>query len=411
MKQSIHIAALGAVMTFAVACQERDTAPAKSTEERHEEKGGAEEGHDDHEEGEGPGIITLTFEAAANAQLQYGQAERRALAASLSVPSRVVFSQQGHARISSRVPGRLADLRVVAGTHVKQGQVLAHVESQALAEARAKYLSAAARARVARGNLDREKELLEKGITSEREMREAQATSAAADAELNAAEATLHALGLEDAEIRALRLDEHYGSRVPVTTPIAGTVVEVLGSVGQSVEPTDPLFVVGNLSELWVMLDVPESQLPGIAQNMKVVITLPSRPGTRYGGVVTYIGDVVDPKTRTIPVRVVVPNPNRELKPGMFATAELRGDSDGGAGTESIVVPRAAVQKMGEKQIVFVPEGESGFRAVKVQTGRSTSGEVEILSGLEPGTRVVTRGAFILKSELSKGNLGDSHGH
>lgn len=428
MKDRVYAATLAVALALAAACSDKQRATAGADENGNpqptgiasksdppHEGGGAEhseEGHGDevHADEDHNETISLSPEAARNAGLQLGRSEAKALGTTLTVPARVAFTQQGHARVSSRVPGRLAELPVLAGTQVKKGQALAYVESQALGEARGKYLAAAAKARVAKSNLQREKDLFAKGITSEREMREAEATAATAYADLNAAEASLHALGLGDAQIRALRLEDHYSSRVPVLSPIAGTVVEVLGAVGQSVEPTDSLFVVGDLSELWVLLDVSESQLPQVSAGMPVLITIPARPGQRYEGKVAYVGDVVDPKTRTVPVRVAVPNPDRELKPGMFATAELRPSSDGAAGPASVVVPREAVQKVGNEEMVFVPLSPTQFKPVDVKTGRSTATEIEIVSGLEPGTRVVTQGAFILKSELSKESMG-GHGH
>jgi cobalt-zinc-cadmium efflux system membrane fusion protein len=131
---------------------------------------------------------------------------------------------------------------------------------------------------------------------------------------------------------------------------------------------------------------------------------------------VEYVGDVVNEKTRTIPVQVAVANKNGLLKPGMFAQAEIATttgkEADAGdAEPTRLVVPREAVQKVGEAQVVFVPVGETQFKPIEVRTGASSAKEVEILSGLEPGTQIVTQGAFILKSELSKESMGEGHSH
>ncbi len=366
------------------------------------------------EEGEGHAeIITLTPEGVRNARFQTSEARRKSLAVGLTVPARLVFPRGGVAQVAARVPGRLAGVAVDLGERVKKGQVLGQLESSELGQARADYLSAVMKAQVAAEDFRREKELLAKSITSEREMRRAESAFTSAQTERNAAESRLHIMGLTDPEIRALKADEHYGSHFPARSPLDGTVVEIFGTVGQAVADTTPLFTVGDLSTLWALLDVAETQLATVQSGQPVVLTVQAYPGRRFQGQVRYVGDLVDEKTRTTQVRVVLPNEDGVLKPGMFATAEILTGANADAGVEAqrLVVPREAVQKVGERQIVFVPRGENRFEAVEVDTGSSSATEVEILSGLEPGVRVVTQGAFVLKSELSKESMGEGHSH
>lgn len=375
-------------------------------------KGGEGEAHGGggrHEE-----LIRLTPEAVSSAQLKTETVQRKALSVGLAVPARVAFTQKGVARVAARVPGRLASIEVSLGQKVKKGQALGYLESPELGRARADYLSAATKTQVAEDNFRREKELFAKGISSEREMREAESAFVTAQAERNAADGRLHALGLSDAEITALRGNEHYSSRFPAPSPLDGTVVEIAGTVGQAVEAATTLFTVADLSELWVLLDISESQLAQVRVGQPVDFTVSALPERRFTGLVEYIGDIVDEKTRTIPVRVVVPNADRALKPGMFAQAEISTKSEvnldgGGAQPPRVVLPREAVQRVGEEQVVFVPSGENQFKPIRVRTGASSAREVEVLSGIEPGTRVVTQGAFILKSELSKESMGGGH--
>ncbi|ATB35206.1 cobalt/zinc/cadmium efflux RND transporter membrane fusion protein, CzcB family [Cystobacter fuscus] len=359
-------------------------------------------------------VIQLTPEAVRSAQLKTETVQRKALAVGLAVPGRVAFTQMGVARVAARVPGRLASIEASLGQKVKKGQALGYLESPELGRARADYLSAATKTRVAEDNFRREKELFAKGISSEREMREAESAFVTAQAERNAADGRLHAVGLSDAEIAALRGNEHYSSRFPAPSPLDGTVVEIAGIVGQTVEAATTLFTVADLSELWVLLDISESQLAQVREGQPVDFTVSALPERRFTGRVEYIGDIVDEKTRTIPVRVVVPNADRALKPGMFAQAEISTRAEvnadgGGAQAPRVVLPREAVQKVGEEQVVFVPSGENQFKPIKVRTGASSAKEVEVLSGLESGALVVTQGAFILKSELSKESMGEGH--
>jgi cobalt-zinc-cadmium efflux system membrane fusion protein len=376
-----------------------DAAQAKSDEaKRGEDK---QEGHENE--------VRLSPEAMRSTELEFAEAARRPLVSGLSATARISLAQKGQSHISPRVSGRVASIEVRLGDRVKRGQVLAYVESPELGRARADYLAAVTRARVAEDNYRREKELLQKGITSEREAREAESSYSAANAEKNAAETKLHAVGLSDGEIAALRPDEHYSSRFPVRTPIDGVVIEIFATAGQTVEAGSRLVTVGDLSELWVLVDVFEGQVAQVRVKQPVNIRVDAYPDRVFTGRVDYIGDLVDEKSRTIQVRVVVPNHDRLLKPGMFANAEIattmRNPADGGEEGHGVVVPRAAIQKIGTRNVVFVSEGENRFKAIQVRVGRTSVNDAEILQGLDPGMRVVTRGAFILKSELSKESL------
>lgn len=369
--------------------------------------------HEPPHEEEHAETVELTPAAVQAAGLEFAQAQRKMLVEIVEVPARLTVTQNGVAKVTPRVSGRVAKLLVTQGDEVKKGATLALIESQALGETRAEYLAAAVKVRVAQAHFAREQSLVEKGISSEREMRVAEAELAVARAELNAADARLHALGLREQEIRALKADDHFSASFPARTPIAGRVIDVDAVLGQSVEGTTELFTVADLSTLWALLDVSERQLPLVREGQQVTLSLPSMPGESVEGTVEYVGAIVEPDTRTIEVRLVVPNPDGRLKPGMFGTARIAGApaSDGGATAETLVVPRAAVQALGDEQVVFVPEAEDHFRVVEVAVGRQTPDEVEIVKGLEPGTRVVTGGAFVLKSELSKDSMGGGHSH
>ncbi|WP_342379839.1 efflux RND transporter periplasmic adaptor subunit [Myxococcus stipitatus] len=423
MNAYTHLSVLLATTLLLTGCSEKKEAARPDAPRPAAAHAGKEEGHD-HEEGESHGepegdegheeVITLTPEAARSAGLELARAESRPLINGISVPARITFTQGGVAKVASRVPGRIDTLAVSLGQKVKKGQVLGHLDSPELGQARADYLSAAIKARVAEANFRRESDLLAKGITSEREMREAESAFVTAQAERNAADGRLHALGMSDEDIATLRANEHYSSRFPAVSPIHGTVVEIQGTVGQAVEPTTSLFTVADLSELWVLLDISESQLSRVRTGQSVELTVQALPGQRFTGQVSYIGDIVDEKTRTIPVRVVVANTEGTLKPGMFAQAELATTSalpEAPKDTARLVVPREAVQTVGTKQVVFIPSGEHRFQPVEVRTGASSSREVEVLSGLEAGASIVAKGAFILKSELSKESMGEGHSH
>lgn len=405
---------LAALLGFG-ACSDKSKGKA---EKETAEKAAGKEGEGRSEKSGKLAPLKLSPEAVRSAQLQVTEARRRTLGSALSAPVRITTTQQGLAKIAPRVPGRLVAIKVQLGERVKAGQILGMLESPELGTLRANYMSAATKARVALSNFTREKGLLQKGITSEREMRDAESVYAAAKADLDAADSRLHALGLGEEEIQSLKSDEHFSARFPARAPIDGTIIDITGAVGESVESTAALFTVANLSELWAQLDIVEAQLARIRKGQLVELTIAAAPGRRFQGRIDYIGDVVEEKSRAVHVRVVIPNPDGLLKPGMFAKAEVLtgtapdgGTADGGAAqprtAANIVLPRESVQRVGGDDLVFVETIPNQFLPTRVQVGTATADEAEILSGITEGQRVVSQGAFALKSELSKESMGE----
>lgn len=358
--------------------------------------------HEEHER-----VVRLSPEAVLAAKLSYATAESKPLAGALTASARLTLPQDGIGRISARVAGRVESVKVKLGEKVIKGQVLGVIESAELGQARADYLSARTKAGVAESAYVREKQLFEKGISAEQDARQAESTLAVAKGELDAADARLHAFGLSEAEIKALKANEHYSSEFPIRAPIDGTLIEIEATPGLSVDGTKQLFTVGELSNLWALIDVFEQQLPDVHVGQEVELTVVAVRDATFAGRVEYIADLVEEKTRTIEVRVAVPNPDAKLKPGMFATARLQTKS----AVDAIVVPRDAVQKIGNESVLFVPRDEQSFEAVEVELGDTTAMGAVIKNGLAAGTRIVVGGAFILKSELSKESMGEGHSH
>jgi len=156
------------------------------------------------------------------------------------------------------------------------------------------------------------------------------------------------------------------------------------------------------------MVDINEKDLAKVVKGQTAIVTVGAFPDQKLKGRITYIADVVDQSTRTVKARIEVANPGRKLKPEMFATVELALPSDS---APVVVVPEDAIQDLDGKKVVFVAEDEAEFAALLVETGRMAGGMVEVVSGLKEGDRYAIKGAFILKSELKKGDVVDEHGH
>lgn len=397
-------ALVAAVFTVAVACKGESATPEPA--EKHEAH---EAGHEDeHAEGEAS-VVHLSPDQIKAAAIQLVPVEIRKETAVLEATGQIRAADDHQARVGVRVPGRVISFKAGVGDTVKKGQVLAVIESPELGSAKSDYVSAAAAAKLARENADREKQLFERKISAEVEWRKAEAEAVHADAELQAAENKLHALGVSDRQLPDRVA--HFDSTFSVAAPIGGVVVERGVTLGEMASVDKSLFLIMDLAQVWLIVDVYERDLAQIAIGQRVKVTVTAYQDQGFEGAVSYIGAVVEPRSRSVPVRIALDNPGRRLKPGMFARvalADTKGDEH-----EHLFVPTDAVQRTSAGTIVFVEGDEPGeFVPRAVTTGHEAGASIAIESGLAPGERVVGAGAFILKSELGKASLGESgHSH
>ncbi len=189
---------------------------------------------------------------------------------------------------------------------------------------------------------------------------------------------------------------------LPLHAPISGYVLEMNVREGAYITPATDAYVLADLSNIWVLADLYEFEIPYVKLGQKAKITLPYFPNEIFEGTVTYIYPVLDPKTRTVKVRFELPNPGWRLKPDMFANVTLEIPLG-----ERLVVPTTAVLDSGTEQVVFVDKGQGMFEARKVAIGVKTREWYEILEGVEPGEMVVTSGNFLIDSESSLGSAMD----
>jgi cobalt-zinc-cadmium efflux system membrane fusion protein len=350
-------------------------------------------------------VVTLTEAQVTNAGIAYGTVELRREAGVLEATAQIEPAADRVAKIGSRVPGRVIAVRAAVGDRVNAGQTVVILDSPDVGQAKADYLSALASATLARQTETRERQLFERRVSAEREWREAEAEATRADATVQAAENRLHALGLEDSELAALRTERHYSSTMVVRTPLSGVVAERNAAPGEMVEPMNPLLTVMDLRQVWTVVDVYEQNIRQVKVGQDVEVTTAAYPGEAFKGRVASIGALIEPQSRSTKVRVVLPNPGERLKPGMFATVFIKGAVPSTA--ERLFVPIAAVQRDGERSIAFVLLRDRTFAPRTLRVGSQAGDWVEVLEGLTAGERVVTTGAFLLKSELRKSELGE----
>lgn len=345
---------------------------------------------------ESGGRVTLSEASERNAGIEVGDVvvvSGSAAADGLQVPGRVEFQPDRIALISPRTAGRVERLTVVEGESARAGQPVAYVLSPAFLTAQNDFIQAARRARLLAGSAD------EEGARSLAE----------------AARRRLQLMGAPAAVIE--RLSEGGGplDLLPIMAPFAGNIVEALTLVGAGVEAGTPLFKIADLSAVDVVADVPEQALRHLRMGQPATVRLAAYPERPVAGRVERLRDELNPETRTLEAIIHVPNPERILRPGMFATVELRipvGDGADvvGSSPSVLAIPASAVVTDGGTRYVFVEVAPRTYeRRVVMTASLNGSGRLAVLSGLAAGERVVVRGAFTLKSELGKAAFGDEH--
>jgi cobalt-zinc-cadmium efflux system membrane fusion protein len=345
-----------------------------------------------------PVMITLKPESLKEMDIKIDTVSLESLKVEYAYSGLVEVNDTRLAHVGSRIPGRAVDVFANLGNHVKKGDRLAVIDSQELGEAQNQFLKAMSNLDVAGRSYERAKMLLDGKVVAvgEFQRREGEYLSAKADAK--AAEDRLHLVGMTEEEISSIGGAHTINSRVAIYAPISGTVIEKHLTMGEVVEPVASLFVITDIWNLWVIADIPEKDIPKITKGQKTAVTVSSYPERAYRGEINYVSDVINRDTRMVKVRAEVENKDGTLKPGMFASMKISvGKRD------ALVVPDSAVQREGEKTIVFIANGENSFEKRTVKLGPQAGEFHEALSGVKAGERIVTKGAFTLKSEGLKG--------
>ncbi|MFT3700155.1 MAG: efflux RND transporter periplasmic adaptor subunit [Kofleriaceae bacterium] len=346
------------------------------------------------------GEIRLTKQQMETANIETSAVSKRSETTAIRATGEIEPPDDGVARIGPKVPGRVSRLVKGVGDRVKKGELLATIDSPDLGRAKADYIAAAALAQVSKEAADRERALFEKKISSEKDWRQAEADATKARAEKDAAEVRLHTLGISDAQLGQLSPSEHFASSFSVTSPMDGVVVERPTTVGQAAQPSETMFVVMDLREVWVLADVYERDLAQVSVGQAVVARVPAWKDKTFPGKVANVGSVIERKSRAVKIRIVMPNPDGALKPGMFATVEIAGTAE--VPRTALYVPAGAIQRDGDRALVFVAREPGVFEAKRVQVGQENADWVEIMDGLGEADRIAVSGSFTLKSELMK---------
>ncbi len=339
--------------------------------------------HEVHE----PGIVSFKPGDPQLASLRSERVTAEAMPAADPVNGRLVYDENLTARISSPIAGRVVVLRAGVGDPVQRGAALIDIDSPELATAEAEFAKASSEAARQRLAYERAKNLHEHDVIARKEFE-------AAEADYRQAQADVRRTSLR---MRNLQASGHENGKFRLRSPLSGLVVERNVNPGQEVRPDlqAPLFVVTDVSQLWVLVDVPEKSLPHVKTGQTVSIETDAWPNEHFSARVERMGVAVDPVTRRVQVRCSIMNRDRKLKPEMFARVSFMADSE----HKGIRVPNTSLVTEGLYVYIFVEKTPGTFEKRKVNLALRGNDHSFIESGLREGEQVVIEGALLLNSE------------
>jgi cobalt-zinc-cadmium efflux system membrane fusion protein len=309
----------------------------------------------------------------------------------------IAFNDDALTQVFSPYSGRVSRLVARLGDVVRKGAPLLAIDAAEFVQGQSDLATARASVDNARATEKRQRELYEAGAGAQKDWRQAQVDLAAAQAAWQAARGRLRILGKTDAEIDALETGHAVATEALVTAPIAGTVTQRQVGVGQYVTSAAggaaaPVFTIGDLSTVWLVANVRESDAPALRVGQPAEVTVLALPGKTFKARIDWVGAAVDAATHRLPVRAVVQNPSGELKPQMFASFSIATS----AAVSAPAVPQSALLYEGDAARVFVVGADGSIAGRVVRVGRSHAGMVEIVAGLAVGEKVIASGTLFI---------------
>lgn len=346
-----------------------------------------------------PPVNSLSVVAAPELlkQLEIGGPRMTAVTGRLQVAGRVEANESRQARISTPVGGSITRLEVVEGQNVNKGDLVAVIRSTALADSQLSYLKAASQRQLSRRAVERAERLLEAGVIGSAELQRRQADLSLAEAEYSSARDQLRVLGMSEASIQQLEKSRTVNAVTEIFATISGTVMERPVTPGQIVQPAAEICVIADLSQVWLVADVPEQSAGTLTAGKAVEAKIAALPEDRIVGKLSFVSAIVNPETRTVLARMDLANPDRRFKPAMLATMTLQDLAE-----TQMVVPATAVVREKDQEYVFLQIGPNSFLLHKVELGAEYGNVRVVLNGLQKEDILVLDGAFHLNNERKR---------
>ncbi len=349
-------------------------------------------------------IRFASAETPAQAGLAYATVNEEPLVRTITRNAEIAYDGTHYARLSSRAPGVVAEVRKDVGARVARGDVLAVVDSVELGTAKAEFLRNVEMVKLAKRSFEREQELLSKGVGVQSNHNTAETKLAESRIVLEGTRQRLRNLGLKPDQIETVENAGDTSSLLELAAPFDGLICERSAVIGELAESNAALFTIADTETMWAMIDLRSSDLVAVREGQGVSVTVDGLNGETFGGRLTWISTQLDEKTRTLKARAELKNRDGLLRAAMFGRARIVTR----AGDPALMVPQAAVQWDGCCNVAFVrvDEERPTFEPRKVRLGYATDEKYEVLAGLWPGDVVVTQGSFLLKTQILKGSIG-----
>ena len=326
-----------------------------------------------------------------------GKAQVSPFVEELRASGRIDFNELNLSRIGANVTGRVSEILAVPGQIVKQGDILAKITSTELTQSQLAYLKSKSASELADQAANRARILYKEDVIALAELQKREAESNSAKAEYRAANDQLRVQGMNQASIDRLAKTGVIESINNVIATIPGEIVERKINKGQVVQPADALFTVADLSTLWAISEVPESNSYLIRKGQKAFLIIPALRNQEVEGTVAHVDSIVNPQTRTVVVRMELGNKEGQIKPGMLATMLIESQP-----IEKLVVPLSAIIREDNHDHVFVRLDDDLYRMVPVKLGPEGRGFKPVISGLKEGQEIVIEGAYHLNTERKR---------
>jgi cobalt-zinc-cadmium efflux system membrane fusion protein len=327
-------------------------------------------------------------------QLKVGEPLVQATAATLRVSGRVEADETRVARVGAPVSGRITQLEVYPGQTVKRGQVLATLYGTELSTAQFAFVKAVSQQGLMQRAAARAQQLLKADVIAAAEVQRREAELLEANAEVSSVHDQLRVLGMSEEAITQLQQGRTVNSLAQIVATIDGTVLERKVTIGQVVQPADTLFVIADLSQVWLVADVPEQQGGAIEPGKTVEAEILAFPGQLIRGKLSFVSSIIDPESRTVRTRMNLANPRGRYKPAMLASMALKDNPQ-----PETVIPVTAVVREGDKDYVFVEKEAGRFVMREVKLGAEHADARVLEEPWPAGQRLVLDGAFHLNNE------------
>jgi len=337
-------------------------------------------------------------EVIANAdmlkQIKFEAAKIIPIKRTLDIPGSIEVKQKLLARIGSPVQGRIIEINGELGDTVKQGDVLAVINSTELAKQQLAYIKSVQMVELKTKAYERAVLLFDADVVSEAQKLQRKTELSSAKADMEASKDQLFVMGMTVAEIEAIKSETQIDAITNIVAKIDGKIIKKNVNVGQVVDPTEDIFTIAMLNEVWGVAQIPERQIGFLKEGDDLLIDVPAYEDKLVEGKITYLGDIVDPVTRTVTIRTEIDNNHGLLKPDMLITMKVSGMK-----IEKVGVPINAIVSINDIPNIFVKTGNNKFLLRPVTLGIKNKEFVHIDDGLLEGEEVVIDGAFHLNNE------------